>query len=542
VLKRSHFSALPTIPTLALIGGAGMLVTGIVAARPLWLDEQMLLLNVRDRSFAMLGGPLWLDQSAPIAWLALERIMLLAFGSGERTVRLLTALFGCGTLVIAWWIGRRWMTAFGATILLLLCASGEWLVFFTLELKHYSSDALWALLLPAFAVWAIESTDRDTLRRRVTIWWTAAAFGQLLANGALFVAPACAMALAFVCWRRAGVRGLSSHIIGAGIWLLAFSVNVVIVLQPALDNAYLKNYWAFAFPPVSEGVGATLGWLLAQLRPMAVKPAGSHLGSLFWTAWTVGIGSAIARRQWLGVLYVAVPISAIALAIAHVVPPFERLGIWFIPSLYVGVALCADLGARLAFDRRAAAAARVVGVAAGAVASVVCADVVFYGTRAWAHRPQSNYRLDDRSSVRWLSTFHRAGDPVLTTHYGTAAIWWYAGVDIATNDGGSRLRDGSPLFEIKHGEGADCAAANDALSRVLAGHSRVDVYLGFRLNVEPPDFDEMVLAELSRRGRMTSYREYAEDSRLATFDLTQPGGQDAGVFSGCVTVREARRW
>src|SRR6202035_4621790 len=93
----------------------------------------------------------------PLGWLALERLVLLTFGSSERAVRMVNVLFGIGTLVTALWIGRRWMSPVGAAILALLCSIGEWLVFFTLELKHYSADAFWALLLPALGEWTLDA-------------------------------------------------------------------------------------------------------------------------------------------------------------------------------------------------------------------------------------------------------------------------------------------------------------------------------------------------------------------------------------------------
>ena len=65
------------------------------------MDEESLLLNVRDRSFLGLAGPLWLDQSAPLAWLVLERAVLVFFGSSEQALRSLTVAFGAGTLLTA---------------------------------------------------------------------------------------------------------------------------------------------------------------------------------------------------------------------------------------------------------------------------------------------------------------------------------------------------------------------------------------------------------------------------------------------------------
>jgi hypothetical protein len=124
--------------------GSAILVYWTSTSRPLWVDEEMLLLNVRDRGFLQLAGALWLDQSAPYGWLLLERLILVTFGGSEPAVRLLSIAFGAGTLAVAAWIGRRRMTATGAAVFVALCALAEWPVFFTLELKHYSAD-MWGV-------------------------------------------------------------------------------------------------------------------------------------------------------------------------------------------------------------------------------------------------------------------------------------------------------------------------------------------------------------------------------------------------------------
>src|SRR5205809_862507 len=90
--------------SLAALAGATILIYWWHLARPLWVDEEMLALNVRDHRFFDLAGPLWLDQAAPLGWLALERLAWLTLGASERAMRLLPVFFGIGTLVICVWI------------------------------------------------------------------------------------------------------------------------------------------------------------------------------------------------------------------------------------------------------------------------------------------------------------------------------------------------------------------------------------------------------------------------------------------------------
>jgi hypothetical protein len=127
------------------------------AALPLWVDEEMIALNVRDRSVADLAGPLWLGQSAPFGWLALERMVMAVLGTGEHAIRAVPLLFGIATVGAAAWIGRRWMGRTAAMSLVLLCWLGPSLAHYRFEVKHYSADAFFGLLLPALAAWAIEA-------------------------------------------------------------------------------------------------------------------------------------------------------------------------------------------------------------------------------------------------------------------------------------------------------------------------------------------------------------------------------------------------
>ena len=123
------------LPFIVAAIGVLIVVYQWANARPLWLDEEMIALNFRDRPFAGLGGRLWLDQSAPLGWLALQRFVLLTFGPSELAVRALPAAFGVATVIAALYVGQRWLTTAGSTVLVLLCSLGQWISFHAVELK-----------------------------------------------------------------------------------------------------------------------------------------------------------------------------------------------------------------------------------------------------------------------------------------------------------------------------------------------------------------------------------------------------------------------
>ncbi|HQZ38893.1 MAG TPA: hypothetical protein PLH72_07620 [Vicinamibacterales bacterium] len=536
----------------------GLLVHQWALGQPLWLDEQMLALNLRERGLLALLAPLWLDQSAPFGWLLLERTILVWFGDGDRTLRALPLAFGVGTIGAAVWVGRRWLQPIGAASLVVLCGLGPWLVYHALELKPYSADAFWGLALPGLAAWASETAPPDAARRR-RLWWTIAVAAMCVSNGALFVAPACIVVLAFTAWRREGWQAAPGFALNGAVWLASVGTVYGITLAAAAGSARLQSYWAFAFPPVSATAADTGLWLLRQLASAAVKPAGASYPLLFWGAVLCGLALA-AHRLRVGRALALVPLSMCALAVLRLVPMYERLALWAVPAMYFGIAAGFDAGltrlrraARASHWPRAAFAGLLV-----IVALLATADIAHEGgleQRLRLRQPSANHDLNDRAAVAWLIALRAPGDVVITTHLALPAVWWYGRVPVSGPHSGRTLPDGTPLVEAYLAAGDDCRP--DELNDLLRRHSRALVYLGFRFDDVPPHFDDLLLDRASRFGRIVDYRGFTARGAVAVVDLRLPPvPRDATAplrpdglprpeiarLGGCVGVRPAVRW
>jgi hypothetical protein len=517
------------IPSLIAVAGAALLILQWQWGRMLWLDEEMIAINLRDRSFAQLAGRLSLGQAAPYGWLVAERAILLVFGPDERALRAVPLLFGVALLVVAVWVGRRWLTPTGAATLVLLCGAGQWISFHALELKHYSADSCFGLLIPALAVWAIEED-------RVLTWWIVAAVAQWFSNGALFVVPVCALVV-LMAQRRNTSR------LGIAIWLVSFGLNFVINLGPVRSNDFLNQYWANAFPPRGSNGFAIFEWLGAQLSPLAVKPAGSGFGIWFWTVAVAGFALATGRAPLIRLTFGLLPISGLWFAAIRLVPMFERLALWMVPAMYMGVALAADASVERIIRPKQRALDVAVGLAGGLLLFVILADVVQRGTTYLAlTEPKANHEVDDRAAVRWLARQARPGSVWITTHNALAAIWWYA-------------NDNLPALESMFIEGAQSCGPSE-LGETLRrdGATRALVYLGFSHKVPPP-FDDTLLMRLGSLGQITAYSRFGESSHALVVDLREPptgpvtlsllGAKDEagpGGASGCISVSPAGRW
>ena len=515
---------------VATAGGA-LVVYQWAVARPLWLDEQMIAINVRDRGFVDLAGPLALAQSAPYGWLALERLAWLAFGSGERALRLVPLLFGLATIGTALWLGRRCLDAWSTSILVLLCSTGQWISYSFVELKHYSADACFGLLLPALAAWSVE-TDR------VALWWIVAAVSQAFGNGGLFVTPFLACAIVALVFERRGAAAALRAAAPGVVWAALFVINYLLVLRPVQTSEFLQSYWQLRFPPTANGVVATAMWIAGRLVPFAVKPGGTRVGWLLWVAAAAGFALARERARLLALMFVTVPLSGFLLTTLHFVPFFERLVLWIVPAMYVGVAMLADLPVVQAFRPAGHARAALKGCAtavAVAVALVVTGDITYVGLDDLRARPAAtNHRLDDRSAVRWLAAREQPGDVWVTTHLALPAIWWYA------------PKTSAGIVEVAYVEpGPDCQpdALAIALANALGRATRVLVFTGFHFDDAPTTFDDLLIEQLTATGQLTAYRGFGEVSRAAIVDRRLASRRNRGPqMPGCVAARLARRW
>ena len=215
---------------------------------------------------------------------------------------------------------------------------------------------------------------------------------------------------------------------------------------------------------------ATLQWLREQLDDFALKPGGTELAVLFWAS--AAAGFVLTRRRLLGSIAAAVVFSGVLFAVLRLVPLYERLSLWFVPALYLGVALFADSAASLMRQSRGRWGWISGGIAAAAaiVTFQVCSDVFRHGVDDLRNfRPVgSNRSTDDRTAILWLMNHRQPGDVVVTTRLGLPAVLWYG-------DGGPIL---SPNIPRRNPSAAPRSSAID--SREGRGCSRTWVSRIFR--------------------------------------------------------------
>ena len=527
------------VPAIAIaLLGIGLDVAQWLRAIPLWVDEEMIAINIRDRSIVDLAGPLWLGQSAPLAWLVAQRFVIVTLGDSELMLRLVPLLFGIATTGAALWIGRRWLHPFSAALLVLICVLGQWLSHYRFELKHYSADAFWALLLPALAAWAVDEEDGvERAPWRWTRWWAVAALAQWSANGAFLVVPGCAAVMLALILSRHGRQAAIRFAATGILWLASFGVHYLLSLQYAHHSRYLNDYWSAHVVPPSMGLIESVTWMGAQLERVASNPGGATLGLLLWAA--AFSGFAFSNRRGLAGMFVTVPVVAVALGTLRLVPIGDRLALWIVPSLYVGVVLLFERGVDLV--AAGSRSPRPLRLAAGAFA-VACGMFVAGNIAVQGYRQldlglptDTNHALDDRRAVRWLMERRQPGDALLSNRLAWPALWWYGGISLADVRPGGRLPDGTAMYEVTHE--LSTPGCGQRMRDALKSHRRVLLYVGFPDKAD--GFYEMVVREFATIGTVTEQSGFGPLSRTAVIELD---GRVPSPITDCVVVYPQRRW
>lgn len=110
--------------------------------RPFWTDEAQLALNLIDRSYGGLMERLDYCQAAPLGFLFMEKVMLIAFGESEYVLRMIPLLAGVLSQILFWQLANRVLPDRAVPLAVGLFALSEPLLRYSSELKPYSLDVL----------------------------------------------------------------------------------------------------------------------------------------------------------------------------------------------------------------------------------------------------------------------------------------------------------------------------------------------------------------------------------------------------------------
>ncbi len=312
----------------------GIIVLGIVLRlrqylvnRSLWADEASLAVNLVNRNFYELTQLLDYQQAAPIGFLFVGKALIILLGNHDYILRFFPLFSGILAIYLIYRIAREHIGKAGMFAVMLFSISWG-LVYYSSELKQYSSDVMASLLLVFLAGNCISDTPqaKDFLKLglmgSVVIW---------ISHPSVFVLTGIGIVLLYEKISRTKFVPLL-WILGMGVgWITSFGLEYLFSLRNIVTDGFLVDYWRKAYMPVPPW--SDPGWFVKVYQSFLNTGLHSHWSMSLTFIALVLIGSVslfIRRRSLALMLLVPVPVTLILSALQRY-PFMHRFILFLLP-------------------------------------------------------------------------------------------------------------------------------------------------------------------------------------------------------------------
>ena len=138
-----------------ILAGLAWRIIDYLLNYPFLKDEASVGLNILQKSYAQLTGPLDIDQVCPVGFLWLSKFALTVLGTNTLVLRFVPLLAGIGAVFLTWSTVKRFAGRNAALLATGLIACSLQTVRLSTDFKPYSLDLLTAMGYISLALWAI---------------------------------------------------------------------------------------------------------------------------------------------------------------------------------------------------------------------------------------------------------------------------------------------------------------------------------------------------------------------------------------------------
>lgn len=402
----------------------GLILLGVIlrlrqylANRSLWLDEAMLALNIIHKDLGGLLGKLDYEQGAPLGFLLLEKLAVTLFGDGERALRLLPLLASCASLVLFYFLARQILRSPGLLTALALFALSPTLIYYSSEVKQYSTDVLFTvLLLYLFTRYSSRITNYQLLFTGLLAPW--------FSHPAIFVLAAIGLTL-LIQNRRSPLPTLA---MGAG-WLVSFGILYIVSLRGLSGNEFLRDYWQEYFHQNP----------LAALLGLFPNPGGlTAFAPLLLAVMLLGAGILLARQSKAAGSLLLVFVFAWVASWMQLYPFAGRMILFIVPLVYIFLATVVDLPWNISPRPRFLSP-----LLALSLAGFLLYTPLLVSTERFI---SPKYPEHIRPAIAHLNVNLKPGDTLYVYHWALPAFRYYANPGVAYVAGGLHPDDPQALL------------------------------------------------------------------------------------------------
>ena len=248
--------------------------------RSLFVDEARLALIIMDSRLTDFLEPV--AQPHPPGFFIIEKVITILFGNSEYALRLFPLISGIAAIFAFYYITRRLLDKRIAPIALAIFCGLYSLIYFSTEVKQYSSDVAIALILYASVLYLskretnISGSILFALIGAVAIWISYPSVFVLAGIGSIL--------LLYTIFKREW-KTLRHLVLVSSVWLLSFALLFFKFLKVVGSRQYLTDYLVKQFAPIPPMTASEFIWYIKEFRDIF-----SHkflLGLDFQVLWLV---------------------------------------------------------------------------------------------------------------------------------------------------------------------------------------------------------------------------------------------------------------
>jgi|GEM_PF-2409268 len=298
----------------------------------LYMDEAYVALGFINVSWHDLFAhqPIFPDQpQRALGFYLIEKALVSTLGNHELVLRLFPFFSGILSLPLFNILCRKYLPPAAATVALLFFALSDQLIYFSAELKQYSTDVLVTISLFLFyerfrpRLATIKGNVRLGEVGSVAIWFSHTSIFVLAGFGVARVARA---------FQRRNKQALGLLLIPAVMWVVNLLLIYKLSLRNMSKNEYLLAGWQGAFPPPGTW-GTTVLWFTQSFLRIFSDPLGVGIPvvAVMFFVWGSFL---IYRENKERFIILALPLVAVAGAtLLHKYPFCGRMLLFVLPAV-----------------------------------------------------------------------------------------------------------------------------------------------------------------------------------------------------------------
>ena len=245
----------------------------------LWADEISVVLNLMNRSLlSLMTQPMDYEQAAPIGFLAVEKLLMNLFGRSEYIFQLVPYLAGTASLLYYQRLLSKTLNRYATLFTLAALSFGNYLIYYSVEVKQYSTDVLISIVLCLLFQNHIQN---EKLNRRDFISLSITGFLALIfSHPSVFLLAA--MGVTLILHHLRNRKNLINTFWTVSVWAVTFALLYFMLLRKQVTSEFLIEFWGNLLSYMPMPPWRDLSWFPdALVRPLfccrrAFRRIGSH--------------------------------------------------------------------------------------------------------------------------------------------------------------------------------------------------------------------------------------------------------------------------